>query len=214
MGSRWISPSGGLWLSIILRPAENLGKPGLIPAIAALAVREALLKFGVDGEIKWPNDVTVNRRKIAGILCESLIQGQRTRWIVVGIGVNVNNAPPSLQQHRSDYKAESMIRLIRKNTSLASLAQTLQKSLLKAFNALAGGSEREILDEYNAHNALTGRKVRLYLRDGVIEGIARGIDDNGRLSLMNDDDRLRKVSTEDVLRIAMSCDEPALRNSL
>jgi BirA family biotin operon repressor/biotin-[acetyl-CoA-carboxylase] ligase len=91
----WHSPAGGVWLGMVLRPARA--------AIGAVAIRAGLaLADGVDAllgrpetRLKWPNDVLLGDRKLAGILCEGRWQGDVLQWLAVGVGVNVGNAIPA-----------------------------------------------------------------------------------------------------------------------
>jgi BirA family biotin operon repressor/biotin-[acetyl-CoA-carboxylase] ligase len=86
-GRRWQSPRGGLYLSVLLRPDRE--RVSLIPLAAGVAVAEAVLELGVRSELKWPNDVLVSGRKLAGILAEASSSGGGVEWVVLGIGVNV-----------------------------------------------------------------------------------------------------------------------------
>src|SRR4029453_12200030 len=93
-GRTWQSPKGGLYLSVLLRPASERGS--LIPLAAGVAVAEAVLEFGVHAELKWPNDVLVSGRKLAGILAEASSSGSGVEWVVLGIGVNAAGEPDAL----------------------------------------------------------------------------------------------------------------------
>lgn len=93
-GRRWQSPSGGLYLSVLLRPGG--GSVSLIPLAAGLAVAEAADEHAVAAELKWPNDVLVAGRKLAGVLSEASSGSAGVEWVVVGIGVNVALDPASL----------------------------------------------------------------------------------------------------------------------
>lgn len=96
-GRTWRSPIGGAWLGILLRPpAPVLGALSLRVGLVLADVLDDLLR-GPRARLKWPNDVLVDDRKIAGILCESRWQGETLQWIGVGVGVNVaNEIPPEL----------------------------------------------------------------------------------------------------------------------
>ena len=94
-GQRWESPLGGLWLSV-LRRTSKAGPPLVLSLSAGLAVAEALESAGVqEVQVKWPNDLMVNDAKIGGILCEVRWHGDRPAWAVIGVGINVENPPPS-----------------------------------------------------------------------------------------------------------------------
>ena len=93
-GRTWVSPCGGLYLSVLLRP--RLEKVGLLPLAAGVAVAEAAGEMGVRAELKWPNDVLVSGRKLAGILSEAASGPGGVEWVALGIGVNVSQDPASL----------------------------------------------------------------------------------------------------------------------
>jgi BirA family biotin operon repressor/biotin-[acetyl-CoA-carboxylase] ligase len=94
-GRSWTSPPGGLWLSVLSRPAA--AGLELVSLRTGLAVAEALGRFGAGSRIrlKWPNDLMLDERKLGGILCEARWQGTALAWIVIGLGVNVENQPPA-----------------------------------------------------------------------------------------------------------------------
>jgi BirA family biotin operon repressor/biotin-[acetyl-CoA-carboxylase] ligase len=95
-GRTWQSPAGGLYLSVLLRLSGE--SPALVPLAAGVAVAEAVLGFGVRSELKWPNDVLVGGRKLAGILAEASSGASGVEWIVLGIGVNVATLPAALPE--------------------------------------------------------------------------------------------------------------------
>ena len=94
-GRTWTSPRGGLWLSVLARPASA----GLevLSLRAGLAVAERLDDLGAEAcvRLKWPNDLMLGERKVGGILCEARWQGAALAWVVIGLGLNVANPPPS-----------------------------------------------------------------------------------------------------------------------
>jgi BirA family biotin operon repressor/biotin-[acetyl-CoA-carboxylase] ligase len=90
-GRSWASPAGGLYLSVLLRPAFR--HVGVLPLAAGVAVAEAAGEQGVEAALKWPNDVQVDGRKLAGILAEAASGSAGTEWVALGIGLNV--AAPS-----------------------------------------------------------------------------------------------------------------------
>ena len=104
-GRTWHSPPGGVWLGLLLRPerAAPGGGGGAVAIRAGLAVADAVdaLLGGPVARLKWPNDVLVDDRKIAGVLCEGRWQGDRLQWLAVGVGVNVRNAVPAAVARRA-----------------------------------------------------------------------------------------------------------------
>jgi BirA family transcriptional regulator, biotin operon repressor / biotin---[acetyl-CoA-carboxylase] ligase len=158
-GRTWTAPPGSaLLLSVILRDP-----PSLVPLAAALAVAEVA---GAGAQIKWPNDVLLDDRKVAGILAEGRPQDG---WAVLGIGLNValriEDLPPELHDTAGTLGLEP-----------ADLEPTLER-LLAALERTLELDEAALLDAYRARDALRGREVSW----ATGRGRAAGIDGEGRL---------------------------------
>jgi len=92
-GRAWFSPIGGLWFSILLRPNIDPMDSIKLMALTGLAITKAIRDFThLPAFIKWPNDVYINDKKVCGILIESSIEDNRLKYIIIGIGLNVNNS--------------------------------------------------------------------------------------------------------------------------
>jgi len=100
-GRTWHSPPGGVWLGVLFRPQHAV--PGTVAIRAGLAVADTVdaLLGGPVARLKWPNDVLLDDRKLAGVLCEGRWQGERLQWLAVGVGVNVQNAVPPAVARRA-----------------------------------------------------------------------------------------------------------------
>jgi BirA family biotin operon repressor/biotin-[acetyl-CoA-carboxylase] ligase len=92
----WASPSGGIWLSVLLRPEVPAAHAPVYTLAAAVATTRAVREAGVEATIKWPNDVLVGEQKVAGILTEMEGEADRIEWLVVGIGLNASVDPAAL----------------------------------------------------------------------------------------------------------------------
>ncbi len=91
LGRTWISPKGNLYLSVVLRPNIPMHKAPLITLMGAVAVASAIRKTcELEAGIKWPNDILISGRKVSGLLTEMSAEQDRIRYIVLGIGVDVN----------------------------------------------------------------------------------------------------------------------------
>ena len=197
LGRTWISPRGNLYLSVILRPAVPVHKAPLITLMGAVAVAAALRKHAaIPAGIKWPNDILVQGRKVAGLLTEMSAEPDRIRHIVLGIGVNVNmdlrELPPDVR---------------RASTSAAEAAKTAidRTGLLKALLAELDHwyqrflkKEAEVLAAWQELNVTLGIRVAVSGAGLSLEGVARSIDADGRLVLRTDDGALRPVTAGDV----------------
>ncbi len=158
-GRTWLSPRGGLYASIILRSDP------LLPLRVGVAIVRALREINISAMLKWPNDVLVRERKIAGILIEAVEQ-----WAIVGIGVNIEQAPLATAT------------CVRGETGEPVTRDRLVRSILKNLEGVLSG---EIVEAYEALSATIGREVRIEIEGAegarVICGRAIGIDRVGRL---------------------------------
>jgi len=157
MGREWLSPIGGLYLSIITK------KNHLLPLISGVAVACSLQKFGLSIRIKWPNDVMVGDKKISGILIECLDD-----FAVVGVGVNIDKTPLKTAASIKDETGKNISR------------DAVLKSILKNFEKFSG---KNVLDEYRKLSSTIGRRVKINTVKGDTEGKAVDVDEQGRLIL-------------------------------
>ncbi len=178
-GRSWIAePGDGLLFSVLLRPELEPTRPGLLPPTLGLAVRAAVSELlppalAAETRVKWPNDVWVSGRKIAGVLAESRLGGSGA-VVVAGVGINLETRrfPPELEE-----RATSFARLGVAVEREALLAQAL-RGLEMRLGCLSRAAD-EIVSELREYDGLIGRHVRV---DGT-DGIASGIGADGRLTL-------------------------------
>ena len=190
LGRTWVAPPGAsLLASVLLRPTVPAEQRHLLVAAAALAIAEAVeATTGVVAGLKWPNDLLVGERKLCGILAEAAGDA-----LVVGLGVNVewSDVPPELTA-------------VATACNLEGGRPTERRALLDAF--LARYSERLAdLDaaraDYEARLVTLGRPVRVEQPHRELVGVARGIDDAGRLLVERDDGSLESVAVGDVVHV-------------
>ncbi|ASJ04781.1 biotin--[acetyl-CoA-carboxylase] ligase [Thermococcus barossii] len=184
-GRRWESPEGGLWMSVILKPQRVDSR---LVFVGALAVVDTLSEFGLSPGIKWPNDVWVAGRKIAGILTE----GRAGEYTVLGIGLNVNNPiPPELQGD-----AVSMLELI--GTPLP-LDRVLERLLfhLNAWYRVFKERPGLMMAKVRERTFILGRTVKIIQDYNVLIGRAVDVLDDGSL-LLDIDGQLRRILYGDV----------------
>lgn len=96
----WHSPEGGLWFSILFKPRKNF-KPNFYAKLCAVSIIRTLKKLKIDARLKWPNDIYINGKKLAGILTETIFEGEKPVAVIVGIGMNVNNDIPEELKERA-----------------------------------------------------------------------------------------------------------------
>jgi len=169
----WASPRGGIWLSVLLRPPVPAAHAPVYTLAAAVAVTRAVREVGVDATIKWPNDVLVGGRKLAGVLTEAEHEGGSLAWLVVGVGLNANVAPATLPGDRpTSLRAEcgdvDRFHLVRR--------------LLGEFRRLSRDPE-SILPAWREHADTLGRRVRVETGDRTLVGEAVGVTFPGALDI-------------------------------
>jgi BirA family biotin operon repressor/biotin-[acetyl-CoA-carboxylase] ligase len=177
-GRAWVSPPGGLYLSVLLRP--RFEKPGLLPLAAGLAVAEASAELGVPAELKWPNDVLVSGRKLAGILSEAASGAGGVEWVVLGIGVNValdaTALPPEIAGAVTSLRAEGA-----PGASVPAVAAAVLARLAVCYDALGSRPETVVSAWRSRAAPWWGEVVEVRSGESELRGRLRGVDDGGAL---------------------------------
>jgi len=200
---RWISPEGGLWLSIILRPKTEPKHALKLTLMSSVAVAKTISKlFQLGAEIKWPNDVLINHKKVCGILIEAKTKGEDLDFAVVGIGINANfrvNALPSSLRDFSTTLKEELKREIEREALLRALLEETEAY----YNMFSEGKFETILKEWRSSASFIGSYVQIVSHQERIEGWAADIDADGALMVKLKDQTMRKVASGDltILRI-------------
>jgi BirA family biotin operon repressor/biotin-[acetyl-CoA-carboxylase] ligase len=177
-GRSWASPPGGLYLSVLLRPILLAERAVLLPLAVAVAACEAMEELGLRTEIKWPNDLVVRGRKLGGILVEASSDGARLDSAIVGVGINLEGAPPAGQDLTS-FRAETGESVGAVDAAAAVLAR-----LTLWYAALARDDRGRVLSAWRERSASWwGSAVEVRSGETVLRGIARGVDHRGALLL-------------------------------
>ncbi len=179
-GRTWTSAAGeSLLFSVLLRLDLAPSKIPRIPLVAGLAVRDAVARAAPSAvvTIKWPNDVLVGGRKVAGVLVEAVTSGSRVEAVVVGIGINVHSRifPPELDGRATSVALASAPGV---QPDRATLLADVLESLDRDVHHVGGRGLGLVRARLEAADSLAGKAVR---SDGGDEGTACGIDDDGRL---------------------------------
>ncbi|HXY54877.1 MAG TPA: biotin--[acetyl-CoA-carboxylase] ligase [Nitrospirota bacterium] len=197
VGRKWISPKGNLYLSVILRPEMPLNKAPMITLMGAVATATAIRKqCGVHAVIKWPNDILIAGRKASGLLTEMSAEQDRIRHIVLGIGIDVNmnidELPPEVRQIATTLEAECGRKIDRQ-----SLLRQLMREL-DAWYQVFLAAEKGVLAEWKVLNVTIGNSVAVSGTGETFQGIAKDIDNEGRLIVEISDGTMRTVAAGDV----------------
>jgi BirA family biotin operon repressor/biotin-[acetyl-CoA-carboxylase] ligase len=169
-GRPWHSPPGGLWLSVLLRP-DAVGGIEVVSLRVGLAVAAAIeVQTGVPIQLKWPNDLMLEQRKVGGILCEARWQGGTLGWVAVGIGINVQNAVPTELTHSAVALGQ-----VRVGTTPEQITGPLIAALRQVDLAAERLLPRELV-QFEQRDWLRGKEIAQPLR-----GRAAGVSADGSL---------------------------------
>jgi BirA family biotin operon repressor/biotin-[acetyl-CoA-carboxylase] ligase len=199
LGRRWTSPAGkGLLFSVVLRPNLPMSEAHLLTLVTAAAACEGIeAQTKIAVQIKWPNDLFINGRKVGGILLEIAGEQDEIDWIVAGIGINVNTEftelPVTLRRTATSLKMAGTAPVDRSEL-LARILLSLEKTYA---DALENGFERP-LREFRERDYLLNKSVSVQTREGPIVGEASGIDDRGALLVELPHRHIRRFHAGDV----------------
>ena len=194
----WQSPPGGMYLSVLLRPKIAMEKTSLLSFIAALAVSTTLDSYGLHATIKWPNDVRVGGKKIAGILLESEVSGNTIDYVVVGIGINLNTTMVHLSDELQP-RSTSLVHELGNSVEYHQFLKTLLTEFDHYYKLLTNEQFEQIATEWKNHADTIGKRIRVQTSSETLQGTAYDIDESGFLLLKTDSGEIKKIMSGDCL---------------
>lgn len=189
----WLSPRDNIALSVILRP-DLSHLPSLIMLASLAVVGTIKTVTGLKSQIKWPNDVLINDKKVSGILIESDLQGSAVNYSIIGIGLNVNLKPADFPEIQSI--ATSLAHELGKDVSRLSVIRCLLAEIERLYLTLSSGDS--IYREWRDNMVTLNKRVRVTSGDTVYEGIAESVARDGSLRLRSANGRLTRIVAGDV----------------
>ncbi len=198
LSRKWVSPKGGLWFSIILRSKISARDAPKLTLVMSVAVAKTISKvFNLDAEIKWPNDVLINYKKVCGILTEANTKGEYLNFAVVGVGINANlslhEIPANIRDSSTTLKEE-----LKREIDCQAFLRVLLEEIERYYKAFTEGKFEAVRAEWKRLAKFLGSFVQVSSLDEKIEGWATDIDDNGALILRLRDQTTRKIFSGDV----------------
>ncbi len=205
LGRAWTAPPrSSLLTSVLLRPDLAPDRTHLVLMAAGVAACEAVfLAAGFAPSLKWPNDLVVGDRKLAGMLTEADLGGGRLRAVVLGLGLNVNweadwdELPPELAETATSCDLVAGERCDRVEV----LARFLERLDVHYATLASPGGGSAIAGEYRARCSTVGRRVRVDFGDEALDAEATGVDEDGRLRVRGDDGFETAVAAGDVVHL-------------
>ena len=180
---KWKSPVGGIWLSIIIHPKFSTSQITLVPIATSLALHKAVEKvLGIKPMLKWPNDLTLKKKKVAGVLLDTSIQSNKIEYMVLGVGINFKIKSRSLEKLlKKTPNFYGVDTLAKKNEKPLPLVKQFLYELENIFQAINSGSNKKIVREWTKRSSTIGKNVSVITDDGHITGKAIKLDNDGSL---------------------------------
>lgn len=193
-GTKWESPEGGIWMSIILRPNLEPAKASLITLAAGVAIAKTMRNRGIDAKIKWPNDVLIEGKKVSGVLTEANITLNKLDYVIVGVGIdtnlNIEDLSEDLKAGATTLHDEMKLEKVDENIIIADLLKEFEE----IYKLYADQQIEVILKDWRDNSDTIGKYVEITQALGQKSiGYAVGINKEGSLIIEKTDGTLEKV---------------------
>jgi BirA family biotin operon repressor/biotin-[acetyl-CoA-carboxylase] ligase len=199
LGRVWHSPRGAnISMSLLLRPKLELQKCPQLTLLTAVAIVETLREwYAIPAQIKWPNDILIDGKKVCGILTELNAESDRIHFLIIGIGINVNTRPEQFPEEVRDIATSLRIA---KGEPLrrVPLIQHILLRLEELYHLYLEEGFAPIKHRWEACSITIGKKVTIRTLQGTLTGHAEGIDESGVLLVRREDNSITKVYSADV----------------
>lgn len=197
-GHVWVSPPGtGIWFSFLLKPLISPDKASMLTLVAAMAVAKAISETtGLVSQIKWPNDIVVNKKKVCGMLTELSAEMTQVNYVVIGIGINANNRefPDEIKETATSLYIEGG-RPVKRAAVIEAVGRYFEQYYDAFINA---GDLSLIMNEYNDMLVNAGNQVRIISGDSEEIYTAIGINPQGELVVKDEDGNIKDIRSGEV----------------
>src|SRR5262245_55439342 len=200
LGRKWISPARkGLWFSVLLRPDLRPQAATKLTVAAATALVRAIASHAdLQPEIKWPNDILIRGRKVAGVLTELSAELDHVNYLILGIGVDVNVASADLPSDLR--KAATSLRIeTGRHFRRADFAAAILTELDHDYQRVCSDQFSAVADEWESRCTTLGQRVTIRMGERAVEGRAEALDPDGALLLRSDHGHLERIIGGDVI---------------
>ncbi len=197
MGRAWVSPSGGIWITIVLKPHTPIDHIFMITMAGSIAIARAIRKeFDLGALIKWPNDIFIGNKKVAGLLLELAAEADSVHYCLLSIGIDVNvplnQFSPALQKDITSISAE-----VGHEVDRASFLARILKEFESRYLLIESGEYETITREWKSLSCTLENRVQIRTLKNSFEGEAIDIDEFGALIIRKDNGKLERVISGD-----------------
>jgi BirA family biotin operon repressor/biotin-[acetyl-CoA-carboxylase] ligase len=197
MGRAWVSPSGGIWITIVLKPGIPIDHVFMVTMAGSVAVARAMRKeFDLGALIKWPNDIFIGDKKVAGLLLELSAEADTIHYCLLGIGIDVNvplnQFSPALQKEITSISTE-----VGHEVDRATFLARILKEFENRYLLIESGEYEAIIREWKSLSCTLEHRVLITTMKNSFEGEAIDIDEFGALIIRKDNGKIERVIAGD-----------------
>jgi BirA family biotin operon repressor/biotin-[acetyl-CoA-carboxylase] ligase len=189
MGRQWSSPPGNVYMTAILRPDAPTARAAELSIVAAVALADAVARFGGDVALKWPNDVLLNGGKVAGVLLEAIAEGGALSAVLIGIGVNVASRPELPDRRTSRVEG----------AGADAVFEALVAALEARYRQWCRDGLAGIRSAWLARGPAIGAPLTIYQGNERLEGRFAGMESDGTLALALADGSIRRIASGEIV---------------
>ena len=202
LNRKWTSPKGGIWFSLIIHPKFDISSSTLVPIAGAVALSKSIKSIlGIETTVKWPNDITIGRKKVAGMLVDASFQANNIDYLILGMGINFDINVKKLEKNLKTSPNFYGVNSLRKKDDKTPPKLLLMEFLLqfeKILSQLNKGEKSKIIKEWTKRADGIGEKMIINTSNGKISGISHGIDNDGALKIKTSKG-IKKIFAGDVV---------------
>ena len=197
MGRAWVSPTGGIWVTVVLKPHIPIDRVFMITMAGSVAVARAIRReFDLGALIKWPNDIFIGNKKVAGLLLELSAEADTVHYCLLGMGIDVNvplkEFSPALQKDITSISAE-----LGHDVDRASFLARILKEFENHYLLIESGEYDTVIREWKSLSCTLDRRVDIRTLKNSFSGEAVDIDEYGALIIRKDNGKLERVIAGD-----------------
>ncbi len=197
LGRAWVSPAGGIWLTILLKPKIPLDHLFMITMAGSVAIARAIRKeYGIAALIKWPNDIFIGDKKVGGLLLELAAEADTVHYALLGIGIDANISLTELSSPLKDILTSLEAEVGHEVDRVALLARVLREFELR-YQQLEDGEYDSIIREWKSLSMTIDQRVVIKTINKTFAGEAIDIDARGALIIRKDNGKVERVIAGD-----------------
>jgi len=199
LGRSWVSPAGGVWITIVLKPNIPIDHVFMVTMACSVAIARAIRKeFDLGALIKWPNDIYIGDKKVAGLILELFAEADQIHYCLLGIGIDVNITPSDLKGVKS--AVTSISAEMGHDVDRASLLARLLKEFESRYLLIEAGEYEAITREWKSLSCTLEHRVKINTMKATFEGEAIDIDEFGALLIRKDSGKIERVIGGDCIQ--------------